>query len=650
LGCWAKVADSRRKKAKKMKTSLAKQSLERATQLFQQMCEKGHVSTRAYNIMLNVYAKAGRTKEAEKVFRNMIVGYQSGNSAVRPNRISVNTLLGAFSRWGHNNCGDRAIAVMEEYERLYKEGTILHPPDVVTYNNVIHCLAVAGQPERAEELLHKMKATREVGGASIMPDRISWNTVIDGYARAKNPRRAEELLEMMYQEYLALEGKNSHMKPDIKTFCTVLNAWRSSGEAGSGDRANAILKTMHGLSNSRILNVEPNTIAYNIVLACWAKSQDREAPWKAEQVLDTMEDLFHKGSSTVRPDGVAYWSVLSAYANRGQARHAERILERHHQQSLPAAMGGGGNTQESPNAVSYNKVLGAFKRSDKHDSAQRAEDLWKRWQKRFENGELSFPTTPQSVQLVLETWEAAARRPSRPYDQAAIRAKEFLRYVTENYQGEGFPDTAAHNIVLHMFGLQTCLDSAAALEYFWFMAHKDSKHEKPNVESLKLVLSAIKASRPKDAAEQVENLIRKVTESDQLDIEPDLECYRILLNCLEDDRTLQSAQKADSILHEMEENPNLTPDGQDYIQVVRLWTKVNNEEAVFNADTNFRLMKRRYYGGDESMKPSVSAFRTVIKSWERSDHVNKAESIQGLKAEMMFLFGEEALEPANKEK
>ncbi len=80
-----------------------------------------------------------------------------------------------------------------------------------------------------------------------------------------------------------------------------------------------------------MLDVTPDVVSYNSIVKAYANSGNAK---KAEEVLNIMEDLYQStNDSKIRPDIISFSSVLNAYAkaakyNQSSSRTAERILMR----------------------------------------------------------------------------------------------------------------------------------------------------------------------------------------------------------------------------------------------------------------------------------------------------------------------------------
>ena len=114
-------------------------------------------------------------------------------------------------------------------------------PDIVTYNTVIDAWAKSGDrgaPQRAEAVLESMQELYKAGNSDVKPDTISFNSVLSAWAKIGNrgaAERAESILKRMQELH---EGGYPDVKPNTISFSSVISAWANSGERGAARERN----------------------------------------------------------------------------------------------------------------------------------------------------------------------------------------------------------------------------------------------------------------------------------------------------------------------------------------------------------------------------------------------------------------------------
>lgn len=74
----------------------------------------------------------------------------------------------------------------------------------------------------------------------------------------------------------------------------VINAWAKSGAEGAARSAESILQTMENKYLQGDSSLKPNTRTYTSLIDCWAKSGEPLAARKAEQILITMQAKYEQ--------------------------------------------------------------------------------------------------------------------------------------------------------------------------------------------------------------------------------------------------------------------------------------------------------------------------------------------------------------------
>jgi len=231
-------------------------------------------------------------------------------------------------------------------------------------------------------------------------NRYNFNIIINELANEGKPwaaQAAEEILDCMIHCHVSTYPQ---LKPNIETINACMNAWASSSgssannviSSGSGsgigssnnnhnnndnnesdegmnrdyfssaERAEGILKKLNELQMNEglLLDVTPDVVSYNSIVKAYANSGNAK---KAEEVLNIMEDLYQStGDTKIRPDIISFSSVLNAFAkaakyDQSASRTAERILMRMIKEQRARV---DGNDSPIVNVWCFNSVLNAY--------------------------------------------------------------------------------------------------------------------------------------------------------------------------------------------------------------------------------------------------------------------------------------------------
>jgi hypothetical protein len=404
---------------------------ENAKRLMKRMEEKGlRPNTITWNTLLRCILKEigdkrlresseDKVKEAEAILSHM------EESAIA-NAVSYNTVISIISKCGTNDAAERAEGWLQRMLTLYEaSNNDKIKPEACSFNSVIHAYANVGKnsagaqhrARRAEELLNQMEnLSKSTGNDNVKPDVISFSTVINAYSRAalQEPKcavQAMEILERMEQLY---EGGDKYLKPNMRTYTAVINAF---ARIESPEKADAILSKLKKCYSMGDKSLKPDTICYSSVLDAFSQKGGEEAAYRAEELLHEMEDLYSNGDTDVKPNTQTYRSVITALGKSRRPRAAEKaeqILDK--MEDLSSR----GYKDLAPNTYIYNAVIDAFARSYTLSKAYRAELLLERMLEETEKGNMSIRPDTITFNSVIN---AAARSSS---EDAFVRKEAFL--------------------------------------------------------------------------------------------------------------------------------------------------------------------------------------------------------------------------------
>ena len=119
--------------------------------------------------------------------------------------------------------------------------------------------------------------------------------------RAGKAKEAELYLKTMHALYWS--GKED-LKPDVRHFNSVMNAWAKSRERGREFKTQEILDWMSYVhtTTDENWNVKPTRVTYNICINTWCESRELNAVDNALKLFNQMLSLYEAGDSEIKPD------------------------------------------------------------------------------------------------------------------------------------------------------------------------------------------------------------------------------------------------------------------------------------------------------------------------------------------------------------
>ena len=311
-----------------------------------------------FNAVLNAWSHSkdrNATQRAESLLKLMVEmstvskkkersNYSNtGFKIPAPNHSSFNTVLNTYSHVGDGLGAEELLdAMMDKNSNLYMSNV---KPDLISYNTVMNAFTRSGHLRCHEDVLRIMEKMKD---ANIKPDVISYTTLINSYAKSREkdaPYQATKVLDEM---------KEKGIDPNIVTYNAVMNTWVKSGDWGSAARAHELLLEM--IESKDIHN--PNVRTYTIVIDAYAKSRERDAALRAQELLQYMEKQYELTKDpNVQPNVQTYTAVINAWGRSEEEGKAKRALDVLNKMKL--CFEKGVNDKIQPNVYSYNAVLNA---------------------------------------------------------------------------------------------------------------------------------------------------------------------------------------------------------------------------------------------------------------------------------------------------
>ena len=181
------------------------------------------LSVALFNAAMDAYAKIGNPEGVQRILRRMEFLRTSVNNTnnehndfahLHADEFSMSTLATA---WAKNDSRSAEAAQKAEaiLHYMYIKGLV---PNTITYNTVLHAIAVGNQCDRAlkdEDIVQRMKQRHEENGEDCLPDVYTYQSLIQAWSRTSlpgAPQKAEQILQSMD------EDASSSMTPNAYCF------------------------------------------------------------------------------------------------------------------------------------------------------------------------------------------------------------------------------------------------------------------------------------------------------------------------------------------------------------------------------------------------------------------------------------------------
>lgn len=178
-------------------------------------------TNRSYNACVHAWARSN-SRDAPHHVKKWIIrlqdDFESGKTDSMPNKWNYNSYLQALSKQRKPSSADEAeriLSMMERKSRQFRSNSL--KPDVLTYTNVLHCIALSKSDDafkRAIAILCKM----EEGDGDVRPNVYTYNVLINVVAKSKLPGKAKIAVRLVHRM------KEVAIRPITITYNNALNA------------------------------------------------------------------------------------------------------------------------------------------------------------------------------------------------------------------------------------------------------------------------------------------------------------------------------------------------------------------------------------------------------------------------------------------
>jgi hypothetical protein len=281
-----------------------------------------------YKINLQIAALASQSSPRNKTPAKK--AYDLLRSQNYPDTVAYNSVLKAFAKTS-NSYNEKAAL---QAQNLLEEMEVLHLDQLEKNEKWYNLLK--------QEKLSEEDLSRGPPRIRVKPNFRSYSTVMDAWARQTGPEgaeRAQELLEKLKELYR--QTGDVALQPNVISYNTVINGWAKAGANEKGAiLCEELLKDMGTLAD---------VISYNAVIHAWAKSGVPDAGERAERLLRSMK--------TIKPNGRTYNSAMHAwsrsYEQKDSAKRAHDLLKEMQMLSVS-------DPSMTPECISYSTVVNAY--------------------------------------------------------------------------------------------------------------------------------------------------------------------------------------------------------------------------------------------------------------------------------------------------
>jgi len=294
----------------------------------------------------------------------------------------------------------------------------------------------------------------------VQSNEVIYNSVLNAIAKSGH-RRAGEQAEKLLQEMITLytSGKNILVKPDVRTYTCVMEAWMNFKSKYKtsyhtkyiGEKVvskiDRILQQMKQVSSTTgNMDVEPDIFNYCMLIDALSVCEGQSSCNRALGILDEVEKAYQAGNWKLQPTSHFYNSVLNVIAQSkvpDTSKLLFNVLDRFEDRM------NNGDFRIETDTITYSIVLRGM-RNDVCDEAavNRAESILHLILKNVEKRNYKLSTTSFNNTIKIIAKSDIANKAERAWS-----ILEFLK-KTQGLQPELAPDLITYNWILHACSLE----------------------------------------------------------------------------------------------------------------------------------------------------------------------------------------------------
>jgi PPR repeat len=341
------------------------------------------------------------------------------------------------------------------------------------YSNV----SIRRGKDEEQQLQSDMDPATMFAGLSCQPTVGIYNTLLNGLAQASyrsiaSANEAEDVLRRM--ERLS-RGKGWHVKPNTKSFMTVITAFSRTKHPSAGERAEGILRRMiqyqekqlessasaqneidndndhdHPMESNRKI-VTPDAMAYTAVMQAYGES---DAPGSAERALMLLTEVLESSDPNLQPDAFIFAATINAFAKQAAKLNAAeaRLDAAEAAEGILWLMVESLENREIKGdlVVPFNNCLIAWANANLRESPRRAEAILQR----MLDPNSSIRPSNVTFNSCMQVWARAARQDP----EAPKYAEDLLQLMEQTDDVEA--DVVSYTTLIGAYAKSSRLDKA----------------------------------------------------------------------------------------------------------------------------------------------------------------------------------------------
>jgi pentatricopeptide repeat protein len=223
---------------------------------------------------------------------------------------AFNTFINALASTGDRGAVALAHDVIHSLDNEPRFANI--QPDLMTYNSLLKCISVSGDPDAGEQAT---KVLGEIEERGFNPDHISLSYCYKACVESADYARSDDILQRIDLIRPA---------PGIKFFNSLLNEMANVGTKESVQKLEEVIQWLHNAAKTNP-SLRPNVFSYGIAVKALTLLNELDGPAKISDLFTTMDRNNVKTDRAILATAVLY---LASQDNPKFVKQAASLLRR----------------------------------------------------------------------------------------------------------------------------------------------------------------------------------------------------------------------------------------------------------------------------------------------------------------------------------
>jgi len=307
----------------------------------QEQCFKaGNIHSRpdnySYRSVLTQLAKSrnkklGLNERAHEVLTMMLRQVEQGNTSVNLSTFDYNLVIGLHANAKKEAAAEKVIHLFRRMQTEAEAGNSSVKPDTVTMSSVLNALVQTRDKRAPSMALEFLDVATSDLAEYLVLDAKFFQRVISALSQSSELEHVDAAYDILLSTHVDEDGQNCHVATTsccndvVKGFCSV-----GTG-TDTASKAQSVLVNLVSKFRSGETAAMPDRHAFNAIISAWASSRDPLALDNVEKLITLMGELHKEGCFNLEPRPFVIFNAMPVYSNfaaeKGVVDRARRLID-----------------------------------------------------------------------------------------------------------------------------------------------------------------------------------------------------------------------------------------------------------------------------------------------------------------------------------